>query len=102
VPRWWVMKVIADAGGKVEQSHDRPLEAWSDNEVLEQYRFLTAGLSGSADQGRLDKSAITEEILRRGLSLPDVPAVAPVTDSVDWSGEGGEEDPGSGALPNPV
>jgi hypothetical protein len=85
----------------VEQSRDRPTENWSDNELLEEYRSLTEP-SGSADQDTLDKSAITEEILRRGLPFPDGPAAAPVTDSVDWSGEGGGEDPGSGALPNPV
>jgi hypothetical protein len=78
------------------------VEVWSDNELLEQYRSLNGDLYGTANHGGLDKSAITEEILRRGLSFPDVPAPAPVTDSVDWSGEGGGEDPGSGALPNPV
>ena len=86
----------------MEQSRDRPMEDWSDNEILERYRLLTADLAGTADQGRLDKSAITEEILRRGLPFPEGPAAVPVTDSVDWSGEGGGEDPGSGALPNPV
>ena len=86
----------------MEQSLDRPMEDWSDDEILEQYRSLTADPSGTADLDRPDKSAITEELLRRGLSFPDVPATAPVTDSVDWSSEGGGEDPGSGALPNPV
>ncbi|MDF2730676.1 MAG: hypothetical protein K0T01_2465 [Acidimicrobiia bacterium] len=86
----------------MEKSLDRPMEAWSDRELLAQYRALNADPSRLADQGRLDKSAITEEILRRGLSLPDGPAAAPVTDSVDWGGEEGGEDPGSGALPNPV
>ena len=85
----------------MEQSLDRPMEDWSDDEILGQYRSLTADPSGT-DQDRPDKSAITEELLRRGLSFPDVPATAPATDSVDWSGEGGGEDPGSGALPNPV
>jgi hypothetical protein len=74
------------------------MKDWSDNELLERYRSLKADVSGAADE---DISAITEELLRRGLSLPNVSA-APVPDSVDWSGEGGGEDPGSGALPNPV
>jgi len=37
---------------------------------------------------------------QRGLSLPDVPTV-PKAETVDWSGEAGGEDPGSGALPKP-
>ena len=86
----------------MKQSRDRPLDDWSDNEILEQYRLLTGDLAGPADLGALDVSAITEEILRRGLPFPDGPAAAPVTDSVDWNGESGGEDPGSGALPNPV
>ena len=86
----------------MEQSLDRPMEAWSDDEVLEQYRSMTLNLPNSEGMSGLDLSAITEEMLRRGLSFPDVSAATQVTDTVDWSGEGGGEDPGSGALPNPV
>ena len=79
---------------------DRPIAEWSDDQLLEEYRSLTANLPGRAGQDRPDKSEITEEILRRGLSLPDVPSV-PNSETVDWSGEAGGEDPGSGALPRP-
>ena len=79
---------------------DRPIAEWSDDQLLEEYRSLTAHLPDRAGQGKPDKSAITEEILRRGLSLPDVPTV-PKSETVDWGGEAGEEDPGSGALPRP-
>ena len=55
---------------------------------LEAYRSLTANLLDRAGQDTPDKSAITEEILRRGLSLPDVPTV-PKSETVDWNGEAG-------------
>jgi hypothetical protein len=84
-------------GGNVEDRDDRVTD-WSDDRLLEEYRSLTADGPGTADQDKPDKASITEEILRRGLSLPEVPAV-PRSDTVDWSGEGGGEDPGSGALP---
>ena len=82
----------------MEENLDRPLADWSDDQLLEEYRSLTLELPEGAGQDRPDKSAITKEILRRGLSLPDVPTV-PKTETVDWSGEAGGEDPGSGALP---
>ena len=82
------------------ENPDRPMAEWSDDQLLEAYRSLTANLPDGAGQDRPDKSAITEEILRRGLSLPDVPTV-PKSETVDWSDEAGGEDPGSGALPRP-
>jgi hypothetical protein len=88
---------VADPGGNVEHL-DRPLAEWSDDQLLEAYRSLSANLDEVAGQERPDKSATTEEILRRGLSLPDVPTVAK-SETVAWSGEAGGEDPGSGALP---
>ncbi len=90
----------AEPGGKVEENPDRPLAEWLDDQLLEEYRSLTAAPPEGAGQRRPDKSAITEEILRRGLSLPDVPTVAK-SENVAWSGEAGGEDPGSGALPRP-
>jgi hypothetical protein len=88
------------AGGNVEESLDRPVADWSDEQLLDGYRASTADLSEGADRDGPTKSAITEEILRRGLSLPDMPT-APKSETVDWSGEEGGEDPGSGALPTP-
>ena len=82
------------------ENPDRPMPEWSDDQLLEAYRSLTANLLDRAGQDRPDKSAITEEILRRGLSLPDMPTV-PKSETVDWNGEAGGEDPGSGALPRP-
>jgi hypothetical protein len=82
----------------VDENHDDQMADWSDERLLEEYRALSSDLREGPDQGGPDKSAITEEILRRGLTLPDVPAV-PGSDTVDWSGEAGGEDPGSGALP---
>jgi hypothetical protein len=82
----------------VNENLDRTIEEWSDDQLLEKYRSLTANLPEEPGQAIPDKSAITEEILRRGLSIPDVPTV-PESETVDWSGEGGGEDPGSGALP---
>jgi hypothetical protein len=67
--------------------------------MLEAYRSLTADRPDAAGQGGPDKRAVTEEILRRGLSLPD--ESTPNAETVDWSGDGGGEDPGSGALPQP-
>ncbi len=82
----------------MEQNLDRPMGGWSDDQLLEEYRYLTADLSDSADHVGPDVSAITEELRRRGLSFPDVPTEVPRTESIDWSG-GSAEDPGSGALP---
>jgi hypothetical protein len=80
------------------KENDASPEDWSDDRLLDEYRALTAGLRQGSDQDAPDKSAITQEILRRGLTLPDTPVV-PETEAVDWSGEAGGEDPGSGALP---
>lgn len=76
----------------MEENLDRPIADWSDDQLLEEYRSPTAN--------RPDKAALTEEILRRGLSIPDGTNV-PDSEVVDWSGEAGGEDPGSGALPRP-
>jgi hypothetical protein len=84
----------------VNENLDRTIEEWSDDQLLEEYRSLTANLPEEPGQTRLGKSAITEEILRRGLEFPDMPTV-PESETVDWNGEGGGEDPGSGALPKP-
>jgi hypothetical protein len=77
----------------MEGNLDRPIAEWSDDHLLEQYRSPTTDLPV-----RVDKAAIAEEILRRGLPFPDASTV-PKSESVDWSGEAGGEDPGSGALP---
>ena len=82
------------------ENPDRPMAEWSDDQLLEKYGSLTANLPDRGGQDKPDKAAITEEILRRGLSLPDAPTV-PKSETVDWSGEAGGEDPGSGALPKP-
>jgi hypothetical protein len=82
------------------QDLEHPMAGWSDDQLLGQYRALTAGSpTGGAGQDTAEVSAITEEILRRGLPLPDDPTIA--AETVDWSDEGNDEDPGSGALPNP-
>ncbi len=82
----------------MEENLDRRMEDLADDQLLEEYRSLTADLPERPGQDRPDKSALTEEILRRGLSLPEAPTV-PKPETVDWSGEAGGEDPGSGALP---
>jgi hypothetical protein len=51
------------------QNLDHPLEMWSDDQLLDQYRYQTADPSVSED--RLDVTALTNEIKRRGLSFPD-------------------------------
>jgi hypothetical protein len=84
-------------GGNVKDNDGFP-EDWSDDRLRDEYLALTADPREGSDQGGPGKSAITEEILRRGLTLPDTPVV-PETEAVDWSGEAGGEDPGSGALP---
>jgi hypothetical protein len=76
----------------VEEKPDRPIAEWPDDQLLEEYRSPTAN--------RPDKATLTEEILRRGLTIPDGTSV-PDSEVVDWSGEAGGEDPGSGALPRP-
>jgi hypothetical protein len=88
-------------GGSVKESLDRLMADWSDDQLLEEYRALTADLPEGADRDGPTKSAITEEILRRGLSFPDV-RPTPKSETVDWGGGAGGEDPGSGALPRPV
>ena len=86
----------------MEHGSDRPIETWSDDEILERYLELKHESSGGVRGDGPDATAIVEELRRRALSLPDEPATAPVTGHVDWSGEGDGEDPSSGALPNPV
>jgi hypothetical protein len=86
----------------VEPGSDRPIETWSDDEILKRYLELKHESSGRAHDDAPDATVIIEELRRRALSLPDTPETGPVTDSVDWSGDGGGEDPSSGALPNPV
>ena len=82
----------------MEENLVRPMAEWSDDQLLEEYRSVTADLPEEASPDRPDKSAMTEEMLRRGLSFPDASTV-PKSETVDWSGDAGGEDPGSGALP---
>lgn len=80
----------------MEPNPDRPITEWSEDQLLDEYRSP----SGQVGHGGVERPAIIEEILRRGLPLPEAPDV-PQTENVDWSGEPGGEDPGSGALPRP-
>lgn len=66
-----------------------PVSDWSDEDLLKEYR--TSGA---------DRPEVAEEILRRGLELPGDLEAAEVA-TVEWGAEGYEEDPSSGALPNP-
>jgi hypothetical protein len=67
----------------VAENLDRPMSEWSDDQLLEEYRYTTGDLPERAGKDRPDKSEITEEILRRGLPFPDVPTV-PKPES--WTG----------------
>lgn len=78
-------------------TRDHPISEWSDNQLLDEYRSRE-GADGSVRPP--DRAEVTEELLRRGLKLPDEPA-DPQPEDVDWSGPAGGEDPGSGALPKP-
>ncbi len=92
MPGWGIRRIAGNLEEPVDQDHDQPMAHWSDDQLLDAYRTPTA------DEGRPDNAALTEEILRRGLSFPDV-ATVPESETVDWSGEARKEDPGSGALP---
>ncbi len=83
----------------MEQKSDRPMETWSDDQLIEEYRYLTNDLSDSSDQDRPDVSAIAEEMQRRGLSFPAVPTEFPKSESVEWDGDDATGDPSSGAIP---
>jgi hypothetical protein len=52
---------------------NRSLEDWSDEALLEEYRYLTGDLS-DVDPGRPEVAQISEEMQRRGLSFPTVPS----------------------------
>ena len=58
----------------VDPGTDHPIEEWSDQELLDQYRYIAAELSQDlavnreADNSPID--VITEEIQRRGLEIP--------------------------------
>jgi hypothetical protein len=50
---------------------DHPIEDWSDQELIDQYRYIAAELSQEARQSRDDvKARILTEIRRRGLEVP--------------------------------
>lgn len=72
----------------MEEARNRPITELSDDQLLKEYRRES------------DRSGVTEEILRRGLELPDEPA-DPQPEDVEWSGQAGGDDPSSGALPKP-
>ena len=61
----------------MQPAHDRPLDIWSDDELLDQYRELTAkgGAAGAGDYGQLENIGRLEdvqaEMARRGLTLED-------------------------------
>lgn len=79
----------------MEDTRDRPITELSDDQLLEEYRS-----PGSVLASPPDRAEVTEEILRRGLDLPDESST-PQPEDVEWSGQAGGEDPGSGALPKP-
>lgn len=83
----------------MEETRDRPITRWSDDQLLAEYRSSGTG-NGSDGEPTPDRSEVTEELLRRGLELPDEPSAQEFED-VEWSGQAGGEDPGSGALPKP-
>lgn len=84
----------------MQPSNDRPLDIWSDDELVEQYRSLTGagGQEGIGDDGRLEN--IREEMEKRGLSRDDLS-----TSLADSGGETDDDgaviDPSSGASPPP-
>jgi hypothetical protein len=62
-----------------EHTDARPIEDWSDEELLDQHRFIKAELAEetnfkkSGDNRPLD--VIEDEIRRRGLKAPDGPSL---------------------------
>jgi hypothetical protein len=60
------------AGGRPSST---PIEEWSDDELLEQYRYVKTQLAdegaGNDDEDNEPKDVILEEIRRRGLPVED-------------------------------
>lgn len=58
-----------------DKNQSKPIEEWSDSELLDQHRFIAAELAQetqfkkSGDNRPLD--VIEEEIRRRGLAIPE-------------------------------
>ncbi len=83
----------------MEQNFEGPMETWSDEQVLKAYGYLTGDLPDGAEKEGL--AGITAEMRRRGLS-PEVTTEIPKSESMEWDGDDAADDPGSGALPDPV
>jgi hypothetical protein len=50
---------------------DHPIEEWSDQELIDQYRYVAAEFSQDSSENRHDvKAQILEEIQKRGLEVP--------------------------------
>lgn len=79
------------------ETSERPMTDWSDDQLLAEFAAGSGSATGLAGPS---KAEMTEEILRRGLELPDSEK-EPGVEAVEWGGDEGREDPGSGALPKP-
>lgn len=79
---------------------DRPVDEWSDDELLARYGKLAgeAGIESGVDD-LIQTANIRSEIERRGLITKDESTT--ITEPVRWDGDGGNIDPSSGAVPNP-
>ena len=69
---------------------DHPIESWTDEELLDQYRYITAELSQERQVAKESDNnpaeVLADEIRRRGLSLPvDSSAASPGREAEDPS-----------------
>ena len=69
---------------------DHPIESWTDDEVLEQYRYIRAELAQeravSKEGENNPAEVLADEIRRRGLALPtDSSAASPGREAEDPS-----------------
>lgn len=92
----------------MQTGNDRPLDIWSDDELLDQHGKLTREIASKAGADDLSQNAktdaliqiakIREEIQRRGLNSEDE-STSFTASTVRWDGDGAGIDPSSGAVP---
>jgi hypothetical protein len=87
-----------------EPKHPRPIEKWSDQELLGHYRYTRTDLAGESGSRSEDDNrpidVIVEEIRRRGLPVPTRPVESTPADRETSAGDRGAE-PEEGAAPDP-
>lgn len=102
VPLGYLMVPSCPRRTKMNPGTDHPIEEWSDQELLDQYRYIAAELSQETRENRDRDNApadvLVEEIRRRGLDVPTEPSLTIPGREVTQEGIGEQQEPDTGPV----